>query len=70
MDIFLIIFFPIPFTFIWAGVAVQGPHLSKWPSDLKINGTKETLPFPGLVFHGRPCGVLLFAVDFCLKLHQ
>ena len=45
-------------------------HLSKWPSDLKINGTKETVPFPGLVFHGRPCGVLLFAVSVSFKNHK
>ena len=42
-------------------------HLSKWPSDLKINGTKETVPFPGLVFHGLSCGVFLFVGSVSFK---
>ena len=39
------------------------PHLSKWPSDLKINGKHESVTFSGQVFHGLSCGVFLFAVS-------
>ena len=35
-------------------------HLSKWQSDLKINGTQENVTFSDTAFHGLPCGVLLF----------
>ena len=45
-------------------------HLSKWPSDLKFNGTQENVAFPDPGFHGLPCGVLLFAVTVSLKNHQ
>ena len=38
-------------------------HLSKWPSDLKINGTKDSGP----VFHGLSCGVLLFVASVSFK---
>ena len=30
---------------------VHFSHLSKWPSDLKINGTQENVTFSGPVFH-------------------
>ena len=33
-------------------------HLSKWPSDLKINGTQENVTFSGPAFYGLPCGDL------------
>ena len=45
-------------------------HLSKWPSDLKINGTQENVTFSDPAFHGLPCGVLLFAVSVSFKNHK
>ena len=44
-------------------------HLSKWPSDLKINGTQENVTF-GPAFHGLPCGVLLFDASVGFKNHK
>ena len=44
-------------------------HLSKWPSDLKINGTQENVTFSGQVFHGLSCGVFLFAASVSFKNH-
>ena len=46
------------------------PHLSKWPSDLKINGTQENVTFSDPAFHGLPCGILLFAASVSLKNHK
>ena len=45
-------------------------HLSKWPSDLKINGTQENVTFSGTVFHGLSCGVFLFVVSVSFKNHS
>ena len=45
-------------------------HLSKWPSDLKINGTQENITFSDPAFHGLPCGVLLFASSVSFKNHE
>ena len=45
-------------------------HLSKWPSDLKINGTHENVTFSVPAFHGLPCGVLLFAASVSFKKHK
>ena len=42
-------------------------HLSKWPSDLKINGTQENVTFSGPVFHGLSCGVFLFVASVSFK---
>ena len=44
-------------------------HLSKWPSDLKINGTQENITFSGPVFHGLSCGVFLFVASVSFKNH-
>ena len=44
-------------------------HLSKWPSDLKINGTQENITFSGSVFHGLSCGVFLFVASVSFKNH-
>ena len=44
-------------------------HLSKWPSDLKINGTQENVTFSGQVFHSLSCGVFLFAASVSFKTH-
>ena len=49
---------------------VHSPHLSKWPSDLKINGTQENVTFSDQAFHGLPYGVLPFAVSVSLKNHK
>ena len=46
------------------------PHLSKWPSDLKINGTQEIVTFSGPAFFGLPCGVLLFDASVSFKNHK
>ena len=45
-------------------------HLSKWPSDLKINGTQGNVTFSDPAFHGLPCGVLFFAASVSLKNHK
>ena len=45
-------------------------HLSKWPGDLKINGTQENVTFSGPAFHGLPCGVLLFDASVSFKNHK
>ena len=45
-------------------------HLSKWPSDLKINGTQENITFSGPVFHGLSCGVFLFVASVSFKNHH
>ena len=42
-------------------------HLSKWPSDLKINGTQGNVTFSDPAFHGLQCGVFLFCCDCWLK---
>ena len=42
-------------------------RLSKWPSDLKINGTQENVTFSGTVFHGLSCGVFLSVASVSLK---
>ena len=44
-------------------------HLSKWPDDLKINGTQENVTFSGPVFHGLSCGVFLFVASVSFKNH-
>ena len=45
-------------------------HLSKWPSDLKINGTtQQNVTFSGQVLHGLSCGVFLFAASVTFKNH-
>ena len=44
-------------------------HLSKWPSDLKINGTQENVTFSGPVFHSLSCGVFLFVASVSFKNH-
>ena len=48
---------------------ITSPHLSLWPSDLKINGTQENVTFSGQVFHGLSCGVFLFAASVSFKNH-
>ena len=45
-------------------------HLSKWPSDLKINGTQEIVTFSSPAFHGLSCGVLLFDASVSFKDHK
>ena len=45
-------------------------HLSKWPGDLKINGTQENLTFSGPAFFGLPCGVLLFDASVSSRNHK
>ena len=47
----------------------SGSHLSKWPSDLKSNGTQENITFSGPVFHGLSCGVFLFVASVSFKNH-
>ena len=42
-------------------------HLSKWPSDLKINGTQENISFSGPVFHDLSYGVFLFVASVSFK---
>ena len=42
-------------------------HLSKWPSDLNINGTQDNVTFSDPAFHGLPCAVLLFAASVSFK---
>ena len=49
---------------------VMNTHLSKWPSDLKINGTQENVTFSDPAFHGLPCGVLLFDASVSFKNHK
>ena len=44
-------------------------HLSKWPSDLKSNGTQENITFSGPVFHGLSCGIFLFVASVSFKNH-
>ena len=51
-------------------MTISGTHLSKWPSDLKINGTQENVTFSDPVFHGLPCGILLFAAGVSFKNHK
>ena len=43
------------------------PHISKWPRDLKINGTQENVTFSSLVFHSLSCGVFLFVASVSFK---
>ena len=50
-------------------VQTHKTHLSKWPSDLKINGTQENITFSGPVFHGLSCGVFLFVASVSFKNH-
>ena len=45
-------------------------HLSKWPSDLKFNGTQEFVTFSGPAFHGLSCGVLLFDASVSSRNHE
>ena len=45
-------------------------HLSKWLSDLKINGTQENVTLSDPAFHGLPRGILLFAVSVSFKNHK
>ena len=45
-------------------------HLSKWLSDLKINGTQENVTLSDPAFHGLPRGILLFAVNVSFKNHK
>ena len=51
-------------------VGVLVTHVSKWPSDLKINCTQENVTFSDPGFHGLPFGVLLFAVSVSFKNHK
>ena len=44
-------------------------HLTKWPSDLKSNGTQENITFSGPVFHGLSCGIFLFVASVSFKNH-
>ena len=46
------------------------PHLSKWPSDLKINGTQDIVTFSDPAFHGLSCGVLLFDASVSSRNHK
>ena len=48
-------------------VASLQSHLSKWPGDLKINGTQENVIFSGPPFHGLPSGGLLFDASVSFK---
>ena len=45
-------------------------HLSKWPCDLKINGTQENVTFSDQGFYGLPCGVLLFDATVSFRNHK
>ena len=45
-------------------------HLSKWLSDLKINGTQENVTFSCPAFHGLPCGVVLFDASVSFRNHK
>ena len=45
-------------------------HLSKWPSDLKINGSQENVTLSGPAFHGLPWSVLLFDASVSFKNHK
>ena len=47
-----------------------GTHISKWSSDLKINGTQENVTFSGPAFPGLPCGVFLFEASVSFKNHK
>ena len=44
-------------------------HLSKWQSDLKINGIQENATFSSPVFHGLSCGVFLSVASVSFKNH-
>ena len=44
-------------------------HLSKWPCDLKSDGTQENITFSGPVFHGLSCGIFLFVASVSFKNH-
>ena len=58
------------FNIVTFGVPIKDfTHLSKWPSDLKTNGTQENVTFSGQVFHGLSCGVFLFAASVSFKNH-
>ena len=46
------------------------PHLSKGPSDLKVNGTQKIVTFSGPAFHGLSCGVLLFDASVSSRNHK
>ena len=48
----------------------RNPHLSKGPSDIKQNGTKEKILFSGPVSHGLSCGVVLFVPTVSFWNHQ
>ena len=50
-------------------IVITSPHLSLWPSDLKINGTQENVTFSGPVFHGLSCGIFLFVASVSFKNH-
>ena len=45
-------------------------HLSKGPSDLKVNGTQKIVTFSGPAFHGLSCGVLLFDASVSSRNHK
>ena len=50
-------------------VLCKKAHLSKRPSDLKQNGSKEKIPFTGTVFHTLSHGVPRFVVSGSFKNH-
>ena len=45
-------------------------HLSKGPSDLKVNGTQKIVTFSGPAFHGLSCGVLFFDASVSSRNHK
>ena len=55
--------------FILPDKIINESHLSKWPSDLKSNGTQENITFSGPVFHGLSCGIFLFVGSVSFKNH-
>ena len=61
--------FKLNFLIVWSKNIVR-THLSKWPSDLKINGTQNDVTFSGPLFIVLPCGVLLFDASVSFKNHE
>ena len=55
--------------YVFISPAYIDSHLSKWLSDLKINGTQDNVTFSGPVFHGLSCGVFHFVASVSFKNH-
>ena len=58
----------VPYTSIVYWLRIT--HLSKGPSDLKVNGTQKIVTFSGPAFHGLSCGVLLFDASVSSRNHK